>query len=497
MYKSYFEYPVSRPYPYRWFTPVAIIGVIVALTAFSAVNLASTGYTIDIEYTSNPNATDGRTWFARLPSIGGGRARATCQATVSPVGSQLLTNNSALTYKIEQVTRHATNGDRLSLPSLIYNNNPLENCRLLSITILLNWANGGRTAAQIAWSAWEAVLEGRLACDIANGQDGITTVNITAGYNLVPNTASIYTGDFHFTGRNATTQASLYWGESLLAGYWYQLTSKMYNEVYANYIDKNKDGFTAGYLYLVPNETVADIKDLTYFNLLYRWITVMDRNQEKFTYGNNTDNPATLLAGKVIPNIWIEADTMAKAFYSTMMTDLGQVNARQNILADADLLTYFTANLGKTETSSGQPWGPMRGQYNAKNSTIGPLEVKPSILTMDYLCQVPVLKDTGNLLISLMVADLVFVQALWFLFKHITIYFMKRQRIAQNCCEGCAQRNAGDDGTNVSLAGLDFPAEERSLYQDSYAATESTPMSVVTIKNRPSIRGSGWRRLDS
>ena len=45
MASSIFEYGVSRPYPFRWFTPVAFIGGTVALVLFSLLNFLSTGYT--------------------------------------------------------------------------------------------------------------------------------------------------------------------------------------------------------------------------------------------------------------------------------------------------------------------------------------------------------------------------------------------------------------------------------------------------------------------
>ena len=39
-----FTYSLSRPYPYKWFTWVVIIGGICAIAFFSIVNLAANGY---------------------------------------------------------------------------------------------------------------------------------------------------------------------------------------------------------------------------------------------------------------------------------------------------------------------------------------------------------------------------------------------------------------------------------------------------------------------
>lgn len=44
MASSMFDYSISRPYPFRWFTPVVIVGGAIALVLFSFLNLVSTGY---------------------------------------------------------------------------------------------------------------------------------------------------------------------------------------------------------------------------------------------------------------------------------------------------------------------------------------------------------------------------------------------------------------------------------------------------------------------
>ncbi len=41
---SMFSYNISRPYPFRWFTPVVFVGGAIALVLFSLLNLVSTGY---------------------------------------------------------------------------------------------------------------------------------------------------------------------------------------------------------------------------------------------------------------------------------------------------------------------------------------------------------------------------------------------------------------------------------------------------------------------
>jgi hypothetical protein len=44
MYESIFNYNITRPYPYRWFTWTVVLGGIAAAALFSVINLAANGY---------------------------------------------------------------------------------------------------------------------------------------------------------------------------------------------------------------------------------------------------------------------------------------------------------------------------------------------------------------------------------------------------------------------------------------------------------------------
>ncbi|KAF4963015.1 hypothetical protein FSARC_8925 [Fusarium sarcochroum] len=57
MYSSWFSYSVSRPYPFRWFAPVAIIRAIILTVLFTLVNLASSAFYLKPIFTEDPNST--------------------------------------------------------------------------------------------------------------------------------------------------------------------------------------------------------------------------------------------------------------------------------------------------------------------------------------------------------------------------------------------------------------------------------------------------------
>ena len=44
MAESWITYSISRPYPYRWITPLVVVGGIVLLVLFSFLNFVSSGF---------------------------------------------------------------------------------------------------------------------------------------------------------------------------------------------------------------------------------------------------------------------------------------------------------------------------------------------------------------------------------------------------------------------------------------------------------------------
>ena len=220
---SFFDYSLTRPYPFRWFTPVAICLCITSIIIFSFINVASSGYTLVVQSTKNPNATlSENTWLKQWPSFMTTKIRSKCQSSYIPVGTQLFTNNTALTYTLTDVWQETTGGGRNISSSLPYQNNLLEDCSISTIDI--DFDSQDRSAIQISHSLWGAKVSVFTTCSINNTPNGPTKLNLTMIYNYVPTTVRY--GDqvaflaSMFISRNMSTQASLYWGESLMSMSW-------------------------------------------------------------------------------------------------------------------------------------------------------------------------------------------------------------------------------------------------------------------------------------
>ena len=195
------------------------------------------------------------------------------------------------------------------------------------------------------------------------------------------------------------------------------------------------DGYAPDFSRSATTDAIQDIIDLAFWDVDYRWLTNTDIAAEDETWGGSgvevltppSDNHTVsdLASNNAAPNIWLASDSLAKSFYSTILTDLGQTTTVPNILLNATTLQYFTQNFTSMQnnTPNAQP-GPARDSYEALKDQTGPLNTSTAVISTRYLCQVPRRKSTGTLFVSILVADLVFMQALWKIFNFCTVAWM-------------------------------------------------------------------------
>jgi hypothetical protein len=160
----------------------------------------------------------------------------------------------------------------------------------------------------------------------------------------------------------------------------------------------------------------------------------------------------------------INLDGLAKSLYSIILTDLGQ-SVESNILAFPQRTIDFankTIQIGRTEENSSYAcqWGsmvylnisffdpcdpPLEPTAFYKWAGTGVPYVNSSVISTQYLCQVPKLKSKGSLIISIIVADLVFLQALWVVFTWIVTFFLEHRHPEAKYCPGCAVQPKSDE----------------------------------------------------
>jgi hypothetical protein len=135
--KSIFSYPLTRQYPFRWFTYIAFIGGAICTVLFSFVALAADGYNLDLEYTLDLDATlNASYWFDKPPFSWISKTNVSCQPALLTTGNTYFTSNLGLTYELDRLWRADSPGARPHvLPATGYLNTPLRDCSVRQIEI--------------------------------------------------------------------------------------------------------------------------------------------------------------------------------------------------------------------------------------------------------------------------------------------------------------------------------------------------------------------------
>lgn len=380
---------------------------------------------------------------SRWTSFLANRIKPSCQPTTIGVGSTFITTNNALAYIITSVEN-----EDATLPSLVYLNNPLGRCGVSKVTLLLDLMD--RSAAQMSVSPWGVELRGETSCTV-DVDIGSVRVNMTALWNLYPDHTR-YGGDARFIGRNETSRASLFWGESLLSNFEVRLQDQLWQNNENGHWKKATKvewGFVRG-------QSETDITNINYYNSSARNFGVQPSGFGKYSIGtwpppeqkyltNLSDFGKTIYAPLVST-----VDGLAKSFNSTILTDLGQNDSQPNILTGPKLLQHFTANftsmLATKDRSYGEA-GPALKSYEEliqdSSSRIGVLGVNATTIASSYICNVPQRTPWPELLIAILVADLVFMRTLWSVFTLSFGQWMAKDDVKSNWCEGCVN-SVGD-----------------------------------------------------
>lgn len=193
----------------------------------------------------------------------------------------------------------------------------------------------------------------------------------------------------------------------------------------------------------------------------------------------STDNPVVFPDKSPCidcPDIGAKIDLFAKAMYAMVLADLGEHSDQthnSNVLLQPHLLQHLSANISNLKIQAHKPWwipsGPSNRSYGATHEV--PLNITDSYIYNQYLCQIPTLKPLGELLVSVIVANLVLLEALWKLLNWGTTVWLERKDPHANFCEGCLHFNQSDS----SVSQRSRPKVKKSLVGNTEVAVASQP----------------------
>lgn len=145
-YESRFRYALERPYPFRWFTPVAIVSGVCVVVLFSFVNIAADGYVQSVVYTTSPNSTLAEHhWYAYPPWSWISTAKSTCQSPGISIGNFYYTSNQETgSYTVTNMNTTLESGEGAAYPGLTsktlgittYLSNTLHNCTMSDMMVI-------------------------------------------------------------------------------------------------------------------------------------------------------------------------------------------------------------------------------------------------------------------------------------------------------------------------------------------------------------------------
>ncbi|KAG9668451.1 hypothetical protein KCU99_g8182, partial [Aureobasidium melanogenum] len=456
-----FSYNVTRDYPYKWFTPVAIIGGIVLTALFSAINFFSTAYNMVSITTDNPQdygAEIYKMWlYTRLLTI---KFRPTCDNAVLSAESSLRTNHSRFDYQLVDIS----NGD----PTLSYDNQALAQCYASRVMLdFSTWYD--RSAAQINVSSWGLHVTVDLQCQLDPNQYEIEEFILRTHYDPFIDSRTSQTT---LTWNLALSPASK-WAEVLMLAFWKETITAMSSQTQTSLGSDDtmtRHNLTHGYVQLDNYSSKHRSKAMTdddYFDSM-SCVFIDATKSVKYTASASTSGYSGTLNESYVhstawPNIWTPVDHLAKAVLSAAYVDLGQASAANNsMVSNADSLRYWTANLSRIVDRSSVNIGIRIGDHHVNITDYDtdaalPMDDEYKMGTPDwdqtsraaflttYTCHVPQLKPPFNIFVSILVADLVFLRTVWSLYNFMVAYFLKSRHPNANICDECLARKKEDD----------------------------------------------------
>ncbi|KAH7121657.1 heterokaryon incompatibility protein-domain-containing protein [Dactylonectria macrodidyma] len=438
MYDSWFSYSITKPYPFRWFTPVTVAGGVILTIIFTLINLASSGFYLKTIYTDNPNGTmtTKTTWYMKPPFNWEGDLAVKCQPKFLSVGDRFFTSNLGLQYEVKSITIPKNDTQKpTSLPSVPYLNNTLENCFLTSSALNLQKADTASRATW--WLSWVTSYTVAAASCIIMTEQG--AVNLTLGVQYGGETDHIYD---YVIEDNYTTHASAWWGTRLTNVYLAGVLATM------SQIELSDSTYLAhGVITYTRNQSEENIRSSEFFSM-GKWFITSD---------GFIDSSADLLTNTIEEGLH-----HVKLLHSLVSVDLGSCES-PNLLLDKESLRYAISAPNDTNRQQGgllygaaedmgapqrftsipPPDEPtkltlLNETYHDFTPIMGDLGCTNATIVSQYLCSVPQRKSTGTMLTAIVLANLVFLQAAWKILNLIAEGLLPSKDPRVNVCQGCS-----------------------------------------------------------
>lgn len=222
------------------------------------------------------------------------------------------------------------------------------------------------------------------------------------------------------------------------------------------FADEDNPSIYKGQIYLFEEDhpRKPSFKSQKFFSVGCFFLPFRDQGVQDFTAGYRCGlvYPSELTQASEndsrapLPGIWTSVDSIAKTLHATILLDLGQESSDWNIsqiLIDPELLAYFSQNIThikditKENTDENGSWTLDWDEQlsdkpfvtNSSSSSSSHLGIIPSVISTTYLCQVPRLKSSTSLVVSVLTNNIILLSAMWktfIIFMDFFILWRKR-----------------------------------------------------------------------
>ncbi|KAF2472465.1 uncharacterized protein BDR25DRAFT_14566 [Lindgomyces ingoldianus] len=466
------SYNLQRPYPFhKRFKRCVAVGIVLFLAVFTVFNLATTGFDMQPEYTTNPNGTEShRRWFNnKFFTWNDDTLDPKCEHLDIPVGYDFMTTNLGLRYTVTGVSFHSdpsnSKANSAHRSSLSYHNNTLTDCEVSMIDIDLRKSDDTTNCNSCWWSWMDSSADATVQCKIAN-EEGLFVLsfkthykNLATLYNEVTLDNSIPSSPYSYLiVDDPTTHASIWWGARLLNNYFLGIQYMMATASPSTQPWK-RAGMT---LTPVKGKSIenSELFTLRYFTLSSTGSAVNAvYSNPSGLYNNETLNESRPLT---------EALFFAKVFRSLLLVDLGNSHT-ENVLLDPKLLQYVLNPPDNFNRQTGGPlrntslldwWKyqgiappgepaeqkfsvPMAESYTKFKNLTGPLSTQRASIYAQYICSVAQWKSKSTVTLVVLVANFALFQTAWMIFKWLADQLVKRSDPNAMYCEGCLKLSRG------------------------------------------------------
>ena len=202
-----------------------------------------------------------------------------------------------------------------------------------------------------------------------------------------------------------------------------------------------------------------------------------------------------------LPNMSTTVDAFGKSFWSLLLSDMG-VYDETNALATADGIDFLQSRndtglrtAAAEDDSDEFNIGTITRQYNPEDGATRATSNhtnQVSTLFAQYLCSVPKQKGGFSLFFSVLLADIVFLNACWKVFGWVATYLLGRRDPYFNCCERCISKMS--EGKAQEGHGRSRPHQMLQLSSMDRVSTRSNQplMGHQSEARRHERRGRDW-----